>query len=178
MKKYLIVLVFNFILLDAIPQEMAMMSPGKVSDSNKNFSDTPHKFTQFEFYRVSYEEELNKISEESVNGFFRSDIEKKYQLLNNSYSYDIPLGPGSLSTRTVIEKPVIYSAINKLYKHYRKECKKHELNKKIAEKEYDYVLDVGLSVLFSNTVTFEDAIKSIKDLSELSAFFQSVQLLD
>ena len=183
MKKYILIIVFfNAVFFEANSQEMAL-TPTKIVSSNPEKycdGDTPGEKTnaQFVFNRIPFSDQLNNMDGVKINGFFNNQVEKKYYLFNDTYTYDVPLGPGSLSTRTVIEKPVIYSAVNKLYKYYKNECKKGRISKELAEKQYSHVLDVGLSVLYNESDNFENALKSNKELSRLNTVFQNTKLVD
>lgn len=181
-KEIIIVLIFNSVLYSSIAQDIIIARnefknpvAGKTDDEGAVKNETDNN--QFSFSRVSYSDELAQMN--NIAGrYFNEEIEKKYQLLNTSYAYDVPQVPGSLTTHTVIQKPVIYSAISKLYKYYKTESKKGRINKVTAEIEYNYILDVGLTVLYCNTESFEEVLKKIKEPEALSFFLQSVELTD
>ena len=132
---------------------------------------------QFSFSRVSHSDELAKMNT-IKGGYFSEEIEKKYQLFNTTYSYDVPQVPGSLTTHTVIQKPVIYSAVSKAYKYYKTESKKGRMNKDAAEIGCSYILDVALTVLYCDTEVFEEELKRIKEPEAMTSFLQNVELTD
>ncbi|MBN1927779.1 MAG: hypothetical protein JW798_18245 [Prolixibacteraceae bacterium] len=130
--------------------------------------------TGYSFSRVSFGDALKGMT--SINGFFSENIEKKYRLFDEYYTREIPLGPGSLSTRTTIRKPVIYSSVTRIYKYLKSECRKGKMSMASAENDYNHILDVALTALYSNTEEFELHIRSLKTIEEHIELFVSVQL--
>lgn len=138
-----------------------------LEENNKN---------EFVFSRISFSKMINEMA--PISGYFDEMVEKKFLIFNDSYTEDVPLGPGSLSSKTVIRKPLIYSAINKIYKYYKSECKQGRITIDLAEKDCNFILDVGLNALYSDTADFEKALKEIKSMDEKIELFKSVRLID
>jgi hypothetical protein len=131
---------------------------------------------RFSFRRVILDEQLAALP--PVNGFFSAEVEKKYHLLNESYTQEVPMGPGSLSTRTVVRKPVIYSSLNKMYKHFRTEARKGRMSTSDAQLAWNHILEVSLTLLYSSSESFEAELRDRKELSEKIDLFLTVQLTD
>jgi len=130
----------------------------------------------FSFSKISFSDVIKGMT--PVNGFFNETIEKKYRLFDDYYTREIPLGPGSLLTRTTIHKPVIYSSVNRIYKYLKSECRKGNISIVSAESDYNHILDVALTALYSNTEEFELYIRSLKTVDEYIELFVSVELTD
>lgn len=131
---------------------------------------------RFVFSRVSVDDAINNIK--TASGYFAEMVEKKYLLFNDSYTQEVPLGPGSLSTRTIVRKPLIHTTINKIYKYYKMESKQGRISIQVAEKDFNCILDVAITMLYCDTGDFEQELKRLKTLEERIELFKSVSLID
>ncbi len=130
----------------------------------------------FTFSKVCFEDALCEMT--PVTGFFSESVEKKHLLFDDSYTNEVPLGPGSLSMRTTIRKPIIYSSVNRIYKHLKSECRKGNISVSSAETDYNHILDVALTALYSNSEEFELSVRSLKTVEDRLQLFKSVRLTD
>lgn len=131
---------------------------------------------RFVFSRVSVDDAINNIK--TASGYFAEIVEKKHLLFNDSYTQEVPIGPGSLSTRTIVRKPLIHATINKIYKYYKTESKQGSISIQVAEKDFNYILDVAITMLYCDTGDFEQELKRLKTLEERIELFKSVSLID
>jgi len=139
---------------------------------------TAYESPVFEFKAYSINAELKDISSEAAGNHPFGDITaKKMYLLNERYTYEVPVVPGNPQTKTVIRKPVIYNAVKRIEKDLKKTVKKGELSHQVAEEEFNKVIDVALNILTANTDSFEEAITKAKSIdSEIDLFTRKVIL--
>ncbi len=162
----------NFVPLSA--NDSYLSSAYALIDGLEESAPSKRNETRFVFTKVFFEDRLSQMA--PVSGYFEELLEKKYYLLNDSYTDEVPMGPGSLSTRTVVRKPVIYSTINKIYRHFKSECKSGHMSIQEAQKEWSHILEVGLTMLYSETEEFEYVLRQSKSMAEKIALFSSVKL--
>jgi hypothetical protein len=177
MKTLFLFFVIGSYLLNFMPlvaNDSLLASANTRLDGSEESAPVKREETRFVFPKVFFEDRLNQMA--PVSGYFEEMLEKKRYLLNDAYTDEVPMGPGSLSTRTVIRKPVIYSAINKIYKHFKSECKSGQLSIQEAQKEWNHILEVGLTMLYSDTAEFEYVLRQSKSMTDKISLFSSVKL--
>jgi hypothetical protein len=126
----------------------------------------------FEFKASDNEIALNSVSKEMAGENPLGDlVAKKIYLLEAKYTYQVPIVPGNPQTKTVIRKPVIYDAVQKIEHHLKRSVKKGEVSLEIAEIDFNKVLDVAFNVLTVDTESFEKAISKTNDINSLTNLF-------
>jgi hypothetical protein len=151
-------------------------SPYASIDGKEESAPTKSDEARFVFPKVFFEDRLSQMA--PVSGYFEEILEKKFYLLNDVYTDEVPMSPGSLSTRTVVRKPVIYSSINKIYRHLKSECKSGQMSIQEAQQEWSHILEVGLTMLYSETEEFENVLRQSKSMADKILLFNSVKLSD
>ena len=132
----------------------------------------------FVFQGYSREYDLSRITNElSGNHFLGESIAKKVYLLDDLYTSEVAVVPGNPQMKTIIKKPVIYTAVKRIEKYMAKAVKKGEISKELAIEEFNRVLDVALSVLSEDTRQFEVEIEALHDDSaRIDLFTRRVSL--
>ncbi|TKG88481.1 hypothetical protein EYV94_26960 [Puteibacter caeruleilacunae] len=132
---------------------------------------------KFEFITLSDSDQLEKITiEESGTHSLGNLIAKKQFLFEKTYTYSTPIAPGNPGMRTVIRKPLIYNAVQKLERYYKKQMKKQKLTSNDAQTSYKKVLDVAQAAFSEDTEKFEAHIRTIKDIEDLHSLFGDVKI--
>jgi hypothetical protein len=126
----------------------------------------------FEFRASDNELALNAVTKEMAGEHpFGDLVAKKIYLLEAKYTYQISIVPGNPQTKTVIRKPVIYDAVQKIEHHLKKSVKKGDVSLDVAEADFNKVLDVAFNVLTVDTESFEKAISKSNDINSLTNLF-------
>ncbi|MFW5657345.1 MAG: hypothetical protein ACOC0C_06975 [Bacteroidota bacterium] len=117
------------------------------------------------------------VDDEAVEPHYLGDIiAKKMYLLKETYTSIQPATPTSPSEKTIVEKPIIYYAVNKLNRKYKKEIQKDIITEEEARENMSMVIDVSLSILPENTAEFEKELRSAKKTHEIVDIFSRVVL--
>ena len=98
-------------------------------------------------------------------------ISKKFQLLQESYTWTQEASATAPGDKTVVEKPSIYYALKKLSNSYKKRIKKGEISKEDALDELTKALDIGLSIRYQSTDEFEAKLKGLRSPEEIAYMF-------
>ena len=109
--------------------------------------------------------------------YFGEDIARKETVFTQLYTYQVPVSPGSNATKTVIRKPAVYVAVNKLFKYYKKSTKNGDLTYNKAAGHYDKTLNIALSIFYQQSEDFEEEVSKIKDIEDLAKLFEAVVLI-
>ena len=126
----------------------------------------------FEFRASDNELALNSVTKEMAGEHpFGDLVAKKLYLLAAKYTYQVAIIPGNPQTKTVIRKPVIYDAVQKIEHHLKKSVKKGDVSLEAAETDFNKVLDVAFNVLTVDTESFEKAITKTNDNNSLTNLF-------
>jgi hypothetical protein len=178
MKKslHLIVLIFLLGVGKLFAQDaLAMASP---EDAKKPGSITAG-LTVFEFRASSHEYDLRAIPNDMVEQNFLGDlVSRKLYLLESRYTYQVSIVPGNPQTKTVVRKPVIYEAVQRIERHLKKSVKKGEISIETASIDFNKVLDIAYNILTVDTESFEKAISKTDDVVSLTNLFtKQVNLL-
>ena len=133
---------------------------------------------KYEFDGINNTSSLQEIEPANLgNNFFGEEISRKEYLFNSLYTYQVPIGPGSPATKTVIRKPAVFSATEKAYKYYKRSVKDKELTFEEAQTEYNYILDIALSIIYQDTDSFEKEVDASKNIEKKLEVFHSVKLI-
>ncbi len=128
--------------------------------------------TIYEFKASSMDFDLSSISKDMIGEHFLGEkIASKVYLLESKYTYQVEIVPGNPQTKTVIRKPAIYDAVQKIERHLKKSIKKGEVSIETATTDFNKVLDVAFNVLTADTEDFEKAISKTSDVKSLTSLF-------
>lgn len=126
----------------------------------------------FEFRASTIDYDLNSVSKDMIGEHFLGDqIAAKLYLLDSKYTYQVEIVPGNPQTKTVVRKPVIYDAVQKIERHLKKSVKKGDVSIETATQEFNQVLNVAFNVLTADTDSFEKAISKTNDANSLTNLF-------
>ncbi|MCT4644782.1 MAG: hypothetical protein N4A74_07335 [Carboxylicivirga sp.] len=106
-----------------------------------------------------------------------NEVAKYKYLFTKTYSYQTEVGPGNTGTRTVIKKPLIYNAVCKLEKYYKKAARKKVMPEKQAIQELNQCYLVAYVAFTEETQQLESAIKEQKTAKGLADLFQQVSVV-
>ena len=138
----------------------------------KTASSPTVEVSVFEFRASTTDYDLNSISKDMIGEHFLGDqIARKLYLLDSKYTYQVEIVPGNPQTKTVVRKPVIYDAVQKIERHLKKSVKKGDVSIETATQEFNQVLDVAFNVLTADTDSFEKAISKTDDANSLTNLF-------
>jgi hypothetical protein len=141
------------------------------SDGEKSSSGNT-KTMIFEFKATPVDLSTSDLSTEVIGTHqFGDEIAKKMYLLNKKYTYQVAVVPGNPQTKTMINKPVIYDAVQKIERHLKKSYKKGEITIDSAENDLNIVLDVAYNVLTADTKNFEATIIKTSTAGSLIKLF-------
>lgn len=173
----LIIIILCSVLIKNISAQDALTYATEISKTESKASK--NLLPVFDFAGYSYDYELEKITMEMAGEHTFGDvIAKKVYLLDEKYKSEVALIPGNPQTKTVIQKPVIYDAVQRIGKHLKKSVKKGELSIESATYTYNKVLDVALSIKNADTKNFEDAISSAEnEKAKIELFTKRVNLI-
>jgi hypothetical protein len=173
---FLILLMPFFLIKMASAQQDLTYVGGKHEPEVKTPSNSA---TVFNFAAFTFDYELKKVTTEMAGVHpFGDEIAKKDYLLEKKYTSEQVLNPGNPQTITLIQKPEIYKAVQRIEKSLKKSVKKGELSVESATYTYNKVLDVALSILTLDTSGFEAALKTANDdKSKIELFAKRVNLI-
>ena len=72
------------------------------------------------------------------------------------------------------DKPIIYSSLNKVIRHYDKMLRKDKIEEDKARQELFEILNNGIALKNYQTQVFEEQLKSTKNKAELARLFRQV----
>lgn len=147
---------------------LALALPGDSKTTNSGTAG----LTVYEFRASPVDVDLSSISKDMIGEHFLGDqIARKLYLLESKYTYQVEIVPGNPQTKTVVRKPVIYDAVQKIERHLKKSVKKGEVSIETATTDFNKVLDVAFNVLTADTESFEKAISKTNDVNSLTNLF-------
>ncbi|MBZ4675683.1 MAG: hypothetical protein JG782_302 [Anaerophaga sp.] len=110
--------------------------------------------------------------------YLGEDIARKFYLFKNLYTYQTPVSPGSPAMRTVIRKPVVYNALNKLEKHLKKiNYEGNAQNAGQLGQTFEHALDVAIAIYSQETPGFESELENSDSATEIMNVFSRVELI-
>lgn len=108
--------------------------------------------------------------------YLGEEIALKFHILDETYTTVQAATPTSPTEKTTVNKPVIYYAIKKLSRKYKREIRKGNIAEKKASDNLSHVLDIGLSIFHEETQVFEKVLKDAKQPEEIMNVFNMVVL--
>ena len=147
-------------------------------------SDEPSGRKESFTYELNYfsfselEEELSQIEP----GLFRShpleeEVAARLQLFEETYTHYSEPAPGAFTGSRVISKPVIYQAIYRIDREYRKQVRSGETEKGEAASQMCRILDTALILYHYDTGELEEAIKNSDSVDQLLMLFSRIRLI-
>lgn len=133
----------------------------------------------FRFFSFTEESEWESIPiSRAGKHFLGEDIARKYYLFKDLYTYRTPVSPGSPAMRTVIRKPVVYNALNKLDKYLKKTRNKgNAQNAGQLGQTFEHALDVAIAIYSQETSGFESVLEDSDSANEIMSVFSRVELI-
>ncbi len=178
MKQIILFIFFSIFLGTVTAQGDILKNLDGVGKKVKPAQNAPSVEYQFEFTDYGTEEELKNISSEDISKhYLGEDIAKKFHLIQTLYTYQTAIGPGNPGTRTVIQKPLIYSALYKLDKYFKKSLKKGIYSEERASEILNHSLNIAIAAFSQNSEEFESVLKNTKNPEELTKVFVSSKLI-
>jgi len=139
---------------------------------NQGADKIPKTSHSFVFQGFSREYTLSRITPEmSGNHFLGDSIAKRVYLLDENYTSIVAVVPGNPQTKTVIKKPVIYTAVKRVEKYLVKSARKGMISRESAAEELRRVLDIALSIQYEDTRQFEEVIQTLPDEAAIIDLF-------
>jgi hypothetical protein len=150
------------------------------STAKKSPTEIPGKTVpMFEFQAHSRDYEIDQITSDIAGDHFLGEtIAKKRYLFDSKYTTQEVIVPGNPLTKTVIMKPVIYDAVQRIEKYLKRQLKKHEISTDSATAIMNKVLDIAINIRVVDTEKFETSLESIKNNdARIDLFINRVQLI-
>jgi hypothetical protein len=146
------------------------------SRTSDSVEDTTEYFRFFSFTDKSEWESI-PVSRAGKH-YLGEDIARKYYLFKDLYTYRTPVSPGSPAMRTVIRKPVVYNALNKLEKHLKKiNYEGSAQNAGQIGQTFEHALDVAIAIYSQETPGFESELQNSDNAKEIMSVFSRVELI-
>ncbi len=146
------------------------------SPAEKNAEDTTE---YYRFFNFTDESEWESIPISRVGKHYLGEnIARKYYLFRDLYTYRTPVSPGSPAMRTVIRKPVVYNALNKLDKHLKRTSNRENAQSaKQLSYTLEHALDVAIAIYSQETSGFESELEESDNAKEIISVFSRVELI-
>lgn len=100
------------------------------------------------------------------------DVALRVEALRQYYTYKIEGSATAPQDRTIVEKPILYYAIQKLNAYYKKQASKGGMNDGKAAEKLVYAIDVAMLVRYQQTEELEQELRKLKNGDQLAKFFQ------
>ena len=110
------------------------------------------------------------------NHFLGNQIANKFYRFQQTYTYIEKGSPSSPSDKTIVQKPVIFYAVNKLNPYFKNEIKKGVISKEEATKHLGRILDLAYVIFHQNTVDFEAYLRGHKKPADTIRAFDMIEL--
>ena len=91
--------------------------------------------------------------------------------VKEKYTYVVEGSATVPQDRRIVEKPVLYYAIQKLDSYYKRQVKKGGMNAVLAKEKLVYALEVAMLIRYQQTQPLEKEIKKLKGGDEIARFF-------
>lgn len=108
--------------------------------------------------------------------YMGEEMALKIHLLDETFTTVEAATPTSPTEKTIVNKPIIYYAIKKLSRKYKKEIRKERITEEKAKENLENALEVGLSIFHEDTEEFEQVLKKAKKPDEIVSVFNMVVL--
>ncbi|MFW5759121.1 MAG: hypothetical protein ACOCYO_10605 [Bacteroidota bacterium] len=154
--------------IDNAPEESTTTGPSAGKDSELSFSVN------------SARKEMNKELEEINTAMIRrhqlgEEIAKRLHLFEKLYTYESK-SPGALSSRQIIEKPVIYNSINQIEKYFKKQVRKDQIAKANAADDFKSILEKALLLYYEDTKELESILSNRESIEKQITLFNNISL--
>lgn len=173
--KYSLFLIFQFLSAVIAAQELSFTenSRSNIHTSSREPAESFIYLKQKLVYNLG--EELKKVNESDIRRHMLGDeVAKRLFLVDKIYTYKSSPSPGSFSGKKIVEKPVIYSSLNKLEKQISRQINSGQLTKETGTYMLTRYLSIALELFYEDTVDFEKALKKAVSSYELADIFESV----
>ncbi len=182
MKVLFWIVAFSLLSFQGVWTQEYSLNAESVSDKERTdtqFADSAKekiKLPSFEF-NAYIKPDVSKISDADAGKHALGlKVAKFKYLFNDTYVTTTEVGPGNPSARSIINKPVIYNAVVKLERHYKKMVKKNQLAMDKASNEMLKVYNIANIAFSETTDEFEKSIKASKSPVDLIATFNRVKI--
>lgn len=123
-----------------------------------------------------YSDRSDAIEEVEVPGFFTKhwlgpEFTQRVYALRQEYVYMPEKTPTNPEPSLVTEKPVIYNAVKKLDRYYKKAMKKGRMTESDVREKLSTIYAVGYSLRYADTADLEKLLWTIKKEDELEKMF-------
>lgn len=109
--------------------------------------------------------------------FLGNPLTSRWNTFIQNYTHVYNLSVGFSGSTVEIAKPTIYNAVIKVNKHFKKAVRKGEIDKETAMRKLSHILDCANVICTENeTEAFEQAISETKEVEEIIALFDNVEL--
>ncbi|GEM_PF-2728075 len=102
---------------------------------------------------------------------FGKEVALRVEALRQRYTYRVEGSATVPQDRTIVEKPVLYYAMQKIDAYYKKQSKKGGMSADKAAEKLVYALDVAMLIRYQRTEALEKEIKKLKGGEEIAQFF-------
>jgi hypothetical protein len=130
---------------------------------------------EFVFNKCQPIEKVVVTDAEVQSHYMGNDIAYLFYVLKSTYTFIIPGTPASPGDKIQIEKPVVYNAIRKISKHYKKSIKKGIITSEEAKQRMTRILEAGICIFFQETSELETAIRKAKKPDPIEQVFLSIR---
>lgn len=133
----------------------------------------------FRFLSFTDESEWQSIPlSKTGSHFLGEEVARKFYLFKDLYTYKTPISPGNPAMRTVIRKPVVYNALNKMEKYLKKTTNKGDAqNSERLSNRLEHALDVAIAIYSQESSNLESALKESNNPGEIMNVFSRVELV-
>ncbi|MEM8894839.1 MAG: hypothetical protein AAGC88_09695 [Bacteroidota bacterium] len=102
---------------------------------------------------------------------FGKEVAIRVEAVKQKYTYVVEGSATAPQDRRIVEKPVLYYAVQKLDNFYKKQVKKGGMNSGKATEKLVFALDVAMLIRYQQTEQLEKDIKKLKGGEEIARFF-------
>jgi polyhydroxyalkanoate synthesis regulator phasin len=173
MKKLILILWVFILPLSLVTKSqdlVVMLAP----EETKKPAPSTGTLSVYEFRTSLTEQQIREISAELVEKHDLGElVSKKFYLLDEKYTYEMPLVPGNPQSKTMVRKPVIYESVFKIEKYLKKSVKKGEMTLENAATIMHKVLDVANCIVTIDSSSFEKEINQRKNPEALTQLFMN-----
>jgi len=176
--KRLGLLVFYLIILHNVTAQGYSFTGYDGTEKTKYVHSSTGNEVKFEFTDIGSSDDWKSISKDEAGNHYLGDtIARKFYLIQKLYTYQTPVSPGNPGMRTVIQKPLIYNALSKLDKYFRKSIRKDDYPEGKACGLMNHALDIAISVFSQDSKDFESALKRAKGADDIINLFAGSKII-
>jgi hypothetical protein len=174
----IIAIVWMFVfMIKPVAQELSENIYLQVEKSDSNLPEDP-KFVYTPTVTMNdLSTDIKKVDVSLIrNHPLGESVAKRLFLFENSYTYESEPAPGSFSGRKIVQKPVIYNSIYKIEKHFKKQIRKNNLNKRNAASELSRYLEIALILLHEETTQLENELNESESTARDMEILNTVEI--